>query len=192
MENCQGEGRVCPNILQLGHRDNPSAELTKQLHHFVCHLNGFEGYSDINRVRFEMFKGGKFDEQLLPPNEDSLDQHFSRANFQCYIWRRSTQPILNLPSFCNHGWKIGTEGNVLINWMTLPATPDSILEFINCKCKKGCETRKCSCVKSSMKCSNLRACTTACENKSEDGGMAMENDSDDCYDDEYCSSEDDD
>ena len=101
VENCQGEGRVCPNILQLGH-------------HFVCNSYGFEGYLDINRVRFEIFKGEKFDEQLLPPNEDSLDQHISRANFQCYIWRRSTQPILNLPSFCNHGWKIDTEGNVLI------------------------------------------------------------------------------
>ena len=104
----------------LGTETTPSAEPTKQLHHFVCHLYGFEGYSDINRVRFEIFKGGKFDEQLLPPNEDSLDQHISRANFQCYIWRRSTQPILNLPSFCHHGWKIDTVGNDLINWMTLP------------------------------------------------------------------------
>ena len=44
-------------------------------------------------------------------------------------------------------------------------------------------------MKSSMKCSDLCACTTACENKSGYGGMALENDSDDCYDDEYYSSE---
>ena len=47
-------------------------------------------------------------------------------------------------------------------------------------------------MKSSMKCSDLCACTTACKNKSEDSGMAMENDLDDCYDHEYCLSKDDD
>ena len=166
----------------LGTEITPAADLTKQLHDFVCHLYGFEGHSDINRVRFEMFKSGKFDEELLPPNEDSLDQHISRAHFQCYIWRRSTQPILNLPSFCDHGWKVDTEGNVSIDWMKLPVAPDSILEFINCKCKKGCATRRCSCVKSSMKCSDLCACGTSCENKNEECDL-----SDDCYDDENLS-----
>ena len=170
----------------LGTETIPSVNLTKQLYHFICHLYGFEGYSDINRVHFEMFKSGKFDEDLLPPNEDSLDQHISRANFQCYIWRRSMQAVLNLPSYCNHGWKLDGEGNILVNWMTLPAAPDSILEFINCKCKKGYESRRCSCVKSGLKCSDLCACTTACQNKCQDCDIAPESESDDCYDD--CSS----
>ena len=53
----------------LGNEITPAADLTKQLHDFVCHLYGFEGYSDINHVRFEMFKSGKFDEELLPQDQ---------------------------------------------------------------------------------------------------------------------------
>ncbi|XP_028417356.1 uncharacterized protein LOC114541753 [Dendronephthya gigantea] len=165
----------------LGTELNPSEDLFTQLYHFVCHLYGYQGYSDINRVRYEMFKSGKFDEELLPPNKDSLDQHINRANYQCFIWRKSTQAILNLPSFFNHGWKLDAEGNVYVNWMILPAAPDSILEFVSCKCKKGCENRRCSCVKASLRCSDLCSCTE-CRNKSTNGDD-VESDSDDCYDD---------
>jgi hypothetical protein len=38
---------------------------------FVCHLCGAENQSDVNLVRYLLFKGGKFEEELLPPNEDS-------------------------------------------------------------------------------------------------------------------------
>ena len=37
-----------------------------------------------------------------------------------------------------------------IDWMTIPAAPDSVLEFVNCQCKKGCDSRRCSCVKASF------------------------------------------
>ena len=55
----------------LGTETTPSADLTKKLHQFVCHSYGFENYSDINRVRFETIKGGKFDKQLLPPTSNA-------------------------------------------------------------------------------------------------------------------------
>ena len=45
--------------------------LKKQLQNFVCHLYGYEGYS----IRFEIFKSGKYDEELLPRNQNSIDQH---------------------------------------------------------------------------------------------------------------------
>ena len=70
------------------------------LYSFICHLYGFEECSDVNAVRYQAFKSGKYDEELLQPNQDSLDQHISRANYQCYIWRHAVQPVLNLPSFC--------------------------------------------------------------------------------------------
>ena len=70
----------------LGKAVTVSTQLKNGLYGFVCHLYGHEGWSDVNSVRYEMFKGGKYDEELLPPNQDSLDNHIRRANYQCYIW----------------------------------------------------------------------------------------------------------
>ena len=147
----------------MGREIAPSAELKSGLYSFVCHLYGFEECSDVNAVRYQAFKSGKYDEELLPPNQDSLDQHISRANYQCYIWRHAVQPVLNLPSFCEYGWEVDDVGNVLVKWMTIAPAPESLLEFVNCKCQKGCETKRCSCVKAELKCSDLCKCV-GCRN----------------------------
>ena len=162
----------------LGKELELSNELKSSLSKYVCHLYGLEECSDVNFVRYELFKSGKYEEQLLPPNQDSLDQHARRANLQCYIWRHALQPILNLPTFYNHGWRLDDKGNVAVEWMTIPAAPDSVLEFVHCKCSKGCENRRCSCIKASLKCSELCKCT-GCQNKS---GSQDKSDYDDCYD----------
>ena len=138
-----------------------SNELKNALSTYVCHLYGFEGCCDVNSVRYKLFKSGKYEEELLPPNQDSLDQHARRANFQCYNWRHALQPILNLPTFYNHGWKMDDQGKVAVEWMTIPAAPDSILEFVHYKCTKGCENRRCSCVKASLKCSDFASAVIA-------------------------------
>ena len=126
-------------------------------------MYGFQEHSDINAVRFQLFKGGKYEEELLPPNQDSLNQHARRANYQCYIWRHAHRPMLHVPSFYNHGWKREGEGSVAVDWMTIPAAPESVLEFVNCKCKSGCENKRCSCIKASLKCSDLCQCV-GCQN----------------------------
>ena len=66
-----------------------------------------------------------------------------------------------------------------ITWGTLhllpggqPA-PDSILEYVSCKCKKGCQTRRCSCHKANLKCTELCQCNS-CENAEEQELNEME------------------
>ena len=129
---------------------------------------------DVNSLRYQMFKSGKYDEQLLPPNQDCLDLHISRANYQSYIWRHAAQPVLNLPSFREHGWKVDEDGNVLVNWLTIAPAPESLLELVHCKCRKGCENNRCSCVKAGLNCSELCKCVN-CENTD---GDSLECDSD--------------
>jgi hypothetical protein len=51
-----------------------------------------------------------------------------------------------------------------------------ILELVNCKCKKGCESRRCSCFKASLKCTDLCQCID-CQN-SKSGEEDIESDSD--------------
>lgn len=125
---------------------------------YVCHLYGYEESADVNYVPYQVLKRGKFNEEILPPNEDSLNQHIRRANFQSYIWCHAVQPILNLLSVSNHGWKIEKD-DVVVDRMTMRPAPDSLLETVHCRCTKGCENRKCSCVKSLLKCWDLCHCT---------------------------------
>jgi hypothetical protein len=164
----------------------PSAELRDGLYGLVCHWYDFQGFYDVNSVRYQMFKGGKYEEDSLPPNQNSLDQHINRANYQCYIWRHANQPVQNLPNFCDHGWKIDDQGDVLVNWMTLPPAPDSVLEFVHCKCTKGCENNRCSCVKATLRCSDLCKCTN-CKNELRENDDSNDADT---YDYSECSTDD--
>ena len=42
----------------------------------------------------------------LPPNFDSLHQHILQANFESYIRKHATTPILASPSPVGYGWKL--------------------------------------------------------------------------------------
>ena len=101
----------------LGNELDVTSSMKAVLKKFVCHLYGAENQSDVNLVRYLLFKGGKFDEELLPPNEDSLEQHVKRAKFQCFIWRRAMNSMMDAPSFSGHGWEINNIGHVHITWM---------------------------------------------------------------------------
>ena len=158
----------------------PSNDLILELSKYVCHLYGYEGEKDVNRVRYLAFKGGKYDEEMLPPNKDSLHLHVHRAAYQCFIWKHATQPTLDLLSFKEYGWGIDQNGKVFVKWMNLSPAPDSVLEFVNCKCTKGCESNRCSCLKSGMKCTDVCKCTN-CNNCKE----SSSNDSDDSDEDIY-------
>ena len=113
----------------------------------------------------------------MPPNQDSFDQHVKRASFQAHIWRNACEALLDLPDITEYGWDVGEDERVTIKWMTLPPAPDSVLEFVNCKCTKGCENRRCSCVKGNLKCTDACKCTD-CKN----GRPGENDDTDDEYD----------
>jgi hypothetical protein len=165
----------------LGNELDVPSSMKAVLKKFVCHLYGAENQSDVNLVRYLLFKGGKFDEELLPPNEDSLEQHVKRANFQCFIWRRATNSMMDAPSFSGHGWEIDNIGHVHITWMTLPPAPDSVLDFVNCKCKTGCINNRCSCKKANLKCSELCNCSNCQNGANGDTDTIEDVDSDDTY-----------
>ena len=109
-----------------------------------------------------MFKLGKCTADSLPPNFDSLHQHILRANFESYIRKHATIPILASPSPVGYVWKL-EDNQLQIVWGTQEPAPESILECVHCKCQKGCKTRSCSCYKSDLKCTELFRCNS-CEN----------------------------
>ena len=104
-----------------------------------------------------MFKLGKCTADSLPPNFDSRHQHILRANFESFIRKHAATPILASSSPVGYGWKL-EDNQLQIVWGTQEPAPESILECVHCKCQKGCKTRRCSCYKSDLKCTELFRC----------------------------------
>ena len=78
-----------------------------------------------------------------------------------------------IPSPIGNGWQL-SDGEIEIQWMMRPPAPDSLLECIVCKCKTGCQTKRCSCQKAELKCTELCSCVD-CQNESGDIDEEEEN-----------------
>ena len=63
----------------LGHTIPPSDDLVNRLEKYVCDLYGAGQEESVNSACYSLFKSGKFGEDTLPPNNDSLVQHIKRA-----------------------------------------------------------------------------------------------------------------
>lgn len=188
----RSKNEFCQAFETLGEDIHVPDNITTLLEQYVCCLYGQQDATDVNNARYRMFKLGKVTEESLPPNSDSLQQHILRVNFESYIRKHSTIPIVAAPSPVGYGWKLESD-ELAITWGTLEPAPDSILEYVSCKCKKGCQTRRCSCHKAKLKCTELCQCNS-CENAEEQelNEMASElidgeigDEEMDCDDDEY-------
>ena len=179
LETAKKEGIYLEAFGSLGSDFYLSEETKSRLFLYTCDLYGSKGEcSNVDLLRYQIFKGGKFGEEYMPPNSDSLQLHLQRANYQRYLWRHAMMPNLNAPDIRNHGWRI-EDGRVSIQWMNLAPAPDSILAFVNCSCKKGCENNRCSCFRANMRCSDLCKCSS-CLNASKNN-ESVDSDDDDLY-----------
>ena len=128
-----------------------------KLNKFLCLMYGDKTSEDVNKCRFALFKQGKCSDDQLPPTCDSLLQHICRANYQAAIWLQSLEAEMTIPPIDENGWRL-YDGELHIVWMTTPPAPDSLLECINCGCKTGCKTQRCSCMKGVLQCTDV-CCT---------------------------------
>jgi hypothetical protein len=117
--------------------------------------------------RFALFKQGKCSDDQLPPTCDSLLQYIRRANYQAAIWLQSLDAEMAIPPIDENGWRL-YDGELHIVWMTTPPAPDSLLECINCGCKIGCKTQRCSCMKVALQCTDVCTCVGCTNGKDSD------------------------
>jgi hypothetical protein len=78
------------------------------------------------------------------------------------IYKRSLQPNAVIPLPDGHGWKMDSNGELIIDWMNRPSAPESVMQLANCtaSCKKsGCnDASKCSCLENSIPCTDVCKC----------------------------------
>lgn len=95
---------------RLGIQWELSDTLHAELEAFVCKLYGKSNQTDVNQVRYKIFrakyadKSTAVDMSLLPPCKSVLRLHASRANFVAAVWKRSNQAQVEIPDVTAHGW----------------------------------------------------------------------------------------
>jgi hypothetical protein len=153
----------------------PSDDMIAKLNKFVCLMYGDKTSEDVNKCRFALFKQGKCSDDQLPPTCDSLLQHICHANYQAAIWLQSLDAEMTIPPIDENGWRL-YDGELHIVWMTTPPAPDSLLECINCGCKTGCKTQRCSCMKGVLQCTDVCTCVGCTNGKDSDELSEVEDD----------------
>ena len=160
------------------------------LEEFTCHLYAARTMiSSVNTLRYHIFsaKRGNLHSKsnILPPSQDPLKQHCLRANYVAGIWKRSLEPMPDIPSPIGYGWKENNDGQLSYLWMTCSPAPAEILKMIVCDCRSKCTPPSCPCASAGITC--IEACNLKeCENflVMDDRVECNDEDSDD---DTYCS-----
>ena len=114
-----------------------------------------------------------------------------RANYQMMEWKKPLIANHVYVEPVEHRWQRKGDGLIEIKWIMLNASPDSLLEFTVCNCKKSqWKTNACKCKKFKLKYTDLFWCKD-CNNQEEkliesdhEGSDESENEESDVRDDE--------
>ena len=123
--------RYLTTFVQLGNEFEVDEAVQENLESLTCMLYRVKDATSVNKVRYGIFRMGKFSDAALPPNEDCLLQHIKRANYQTTIWKRATTQEISAPSPIDHEWKIDEdqEDNIDVVWMTGKCAPVYFLKI---------------------------------------------------------------
>ena len=129
---------------------------------------GDKGNLSVNQTRYNMFcKSQSLQSHQLPLTESALLHHLKRANYQTYIWKNALQATIPIQEPEGEGWKV-TDGHLEIVWTDLPPAPEGVMELFCCGCKGTCATRRCSCLKNEIPCTEACSCQEDCVNSAND------------------------
>jgi len=135
---------------------------------FLMALYGKGHETSLNDLRYRHYISSSYKNKTniasLPPTEDAARQHSLRVYFQVQQWLSGKTTLDEQQRDpCAWGWKKTKSGLVPVP-ATLNPAPNSILRYISCKCKKGCQ-RNCGCRKAGLHCSPIcKSCEGLCDN----------------------------
>ncbi|KAK7485564.1 hypothetical protein BaRGS_00023252, partial [Batillaria attramentaria] len=117
-------------IADFGTEWTPSEETLKNLEAFVCALYGSKSDTDVNSLRHHLFLSAQtHGDNTLPPNQDSFNLHAMCTAYQTGIHRRCLNQYICAPPQ-SHGWMLDDNGFLVFKWMSLPAVPPLVSEFV--------------------------------------------------------------
>lgn len=121
--------KFVPILASIGASLTIEDTLLIDLEEFVCCLYSNKDYTNINKLRFDLFShkyspttasklpnNQGVDLSLLPPCKTSLENHIRRVNYQCYIWNHAHVAHPSTPTPVGHGWKL-ENGELKFDWI---------------------------------------------------------------------------
>lgn len=108
----------------------------------------------FNSIRTTVWERIEFEDEL-PPSVEALWRHWLRTCWVSHYWSMATRNRYNILDITLFGWKLH-DGEIEVDW-DHPQNVTRVRERVQlllhgCGCKRGCSTRRCSCVKSGKKC----------------------------------------
>ena len=144
LKHCKTDPVSCNGMATRGRSFDAETVPFSECEGFVCKVYGKPKLVEVNECRYITFCAKQGQSQSLPPSQDALRNHTMRANYQAAIWRQALNANPEIPSPESHGWLI-RDGQLDINWMSLPPAPEALLELILCGCTTDCTTGQCRC-----------------------------------------------
>ena len=151
---------------KIGSTQQVSDEFLVKAERYVCLLYNQLNDTHVDKARYNIFRIGKYFEDVMPCTRNVLYHHLMRVNFQTFVWKQAISSVVNLPNIQNAGWRVAG-GNMEILWMSIPIAPEGLVENTHCSCKSGCNSRRCLCSKANLKCTSVCRCS-GCENRNEE------------------------
>ena len=161
-------------LRNLGNGDLDDSTV-RSVEKFICRIYSVTDAENCNEARATLFSRCRSPE-ALPPTSDAARWHIRRAHFQAMVWKQAhvTHPTLPLPE--TMGWT-KLNGKLEAKLMSLAPVPESCDEMVNCGCKSGCKSKKCSCRSVGLPCTGACKCRSAvdscCQNDA--SGAIIEN-----------------
>ena len=106
-------------FISLGSTWELDDDTFKTLEKYVCELYGKKRDVSVNEARYKVFKESYEkkniipDMSLLPPCQETLKLHCSRACFVSRLWRLTNHNQVNAPSPVGHGW----DDDMIVLWI---------------------------------------------------------------------------
>ena len=119
----------------------------------------------LSTISSTVWERVEFEDQL-PPSWEALWRHWLRSCWVSNMWSQACCSSYTLQDISDIGWKI-RDGILEIDWDD-PDNMELVRESVyillkGCSCKKGCTSRRCSCVKADRKCGPGCRCSN-CQN----------------------------
>ena len=117
----------------------------------------------------------------LPPSKAALKQHLRRANYQAYLWKNALQSSIEDVQPDGQGWQL-KGGQLELVWSDLAPAPEGVMQLVCCGCNRPCDSRRCSCLKNGLPCTEACAWNDDCLNCPLEWGNESEDEDDEFED----------
>ena len=117
---------------------------------FVLLMHGkqnFKNISSLNELRFVLATTTDKPVSIMPPTDDTFEQHLLRTQYQVAMWCQShvAKPVNMNP--LGHGWYVNAKDDLCPTMYQNESAPAYVRDITHLYCTdKGCRRQKCQCV----------------------------------------------